>query len=449
MNPEIPESPVSIPLVPAPRRLDLLDGGPYVVEQGGAMISGTAGDAVGDASYTLTVAADGITYRAPGAAGEAAARATVAQLTGLTDGTIPALTIEDAPRYAWRGLMIDVARHFFGPATLRKVIDLAALYKLNVLHLHLTDDQGWRYEVDRRPELTEISGPTEVDGGPGGFLTSADLAELTAYAGERGLTVVGEIDLPGHTAAALHAIPALNADGVAREAYTGIDVGHSTLRLDLADTAGFLEDAVGALVEATVGDFVHVGGDEVRLLTREEYLAFVQHVEALVLRLGKRPVFWQEAAPALQDTRSIVQLWDSNADPAEVVAAAQRGHQVILSPGNRTYLDMKYDADTELGQTWAGLVDVRDSYDWDPDTLVPGLPVEAILGVEAALWTETIRTEDDLFSMLLPRLAAVAEVAWSAPEVRAWEAFAEDLPAHAALWDARGLAHTTRPLTGD
>ncbi len=410
---------------------------------------GSAFDEPGDASYSLKASASSLIYRAQGSPGVAAAHATAHQLAELAGGVIPALEIDDAPRYPWRGLMIDIARHFFGPPTLRKVIDLAALYKFNVLHLHLTDDQGWRYEVPRLPELIERSSGSEVDGGPGGFLSTEELAELTSYAAERGITIVGEVDLPGHTAAALHAVPALNENGLPREVYTGTEVGHSTLRLELPETKDFLEDAVGALVDQTPGEFVHVGGDEVRLLRPEEYATFVQHVEALVLRLGKRPVFWQEAAASLQDSRSVVQLWDSNADPAPVVAAARRGHQVILSPGNRAYLDMKYDADTVLGLDWAGLVDVRDSYDWDPDTLIPGLPAEAILGVEAALWTETIRTEDHLFSMLLPRLAAIAEVAWSAPEVRDWEAFAEDLPAHAALWESRGLAHTARPLPGN
>lgn len=442
---------VSLPLIPAPTVLTLADGEQYrVPEDGELVVSGGFGEVGEDASYTLSVTAErGIEFTANQSAGAQAASATAMQLLELSvDGVVPALEIIDAPRYPWRGLMIDISRHFFGPETLRKVIDLAARYKLNVLHLHLTDDQGWRLEVPARPELSERSSSSEVGGGPGGFLSVADLAEVTSYAAEQGITVVGEIDLPGHTAAALHAVPGLNSDGEAREIYTGIDVGHSTLRLELAETEGFLADVIGALVEQTPGDFLHVGGDEVRLLTPEEYTAFVQHVEALVLGLGKRPVFWQEAAPALQDRRSVLQWWDSNADPGEVIAAARRGHQIILSPGNRTYLDMKYDASSPLGQTWAGLVDVRDSYDWDPATVIPDLPPESILGVEAALWTETIETEDDLFSMLLPRLVAVAEVAWSAPDVRDWEAFAEDLPAHVPLWESRGLAHTERPLPG-
>jgi len=419
------------------------------VGHGGPAVAGSTGDVPGDASYTVTVSAEGgISHVSLGPEGDAAATATIRQLVELTGGTIPALQITDGPRYRWRGLMIDISRHFFGPETLSKVIDLAALYKLNRLHLHLTDDQGWRYEVWNRPELVETSKSTQVGGGEGGFLTAADLADVTAHAAARGIVVVGEVDLPGHTGAALHAVPALNADGVARPAYTGTDVGHSTLLLDLPETKPFLEDVLVALAEQTPGEFLHVGGDEVRLLEADAFGAFVQHVEALVLGLGKRPVFWQEAAPVLQDTRSVVQMWISTGDPAEVVAAARRGHDVILSPANRTYLDMKYDEHTTLGLDWAGLVDVRDAYDWDPDSLFPGLPPERILGVEAPLWTETVVTEDDLFSMLLPRLAAVAEVAWSQPEVRDWEAFAEDVASHVPLWRARGLAHTQRPQIG-
>ncbi len=438
---------MNLPLIPAPVELKLVDGEPCVTDGFSSMLTMSVDGEPDDGSYSLSVSGSSVVARA-GESGAAAARATHDQLLELTGGSVPAMEITDAPRYRWRGLMLDISRHFFGPDTIRKVIDLAALYKLNVLHLHLTDDQGWRFEVRNRPELTETSKDTQVGGEGGGFLTAADLQALVEHAAERGIAVVGEIDLPGHTHAALHAVPGLNPDGVSPGAYTGTEVGHSTLRLELPETAGFLEDVVSALVAQTPGEFLHVGGDEVEHLSGEEYTAFIQHVEALVLRHGRRPVFWQEAAPALLDTRSVVQMWISTGDGAEVVAAARRGHDVILSPGNRTYLDMKHEPSDRLGLTWAGIIDVRDAYDWDPDTVLAGLPPDRILGVEAPLWTETIETEDDLFSMLLPRLAAFAEVAWSDPQVRDWEAFAEDLPAHTALWDARGLAWSRRPVLG-
>lgn len=438
---------MTIPLIPAPAQLDLDDGDPYDTSAGPPSMTDepvAAADAADSGAYTLTVTAGSITHTASGPRGTAAARTTLEQLVRLTDGSIPAMQVVDQPRYAWRGVMIDIARHFFGVDTLRKVVDLAALYKLNVLHLHLTDDQGWRFPVGERPELTDISGKTAMNGDPGGHLHADDLAELVAYAADRGVAVVGEIDVPGHSTAAMHATPALNPDGVARTAVAEGGIFDGVLDLALPETVTFLHDVFSALAATTPGEFLHVGGDEVPSLPREQYQEVIRHLESLVLGLGKRPVFWQEAAFALQDPRSVVQLWDSNADPAEVVAAAARGHQILLSPANRVYLDMKHDAGDRLGLDWAGLVDVRDSYDWDPGTAVPGLPASAIIGVEAALWTETVLTEDDLFAMLLPRLAAVAEVGWSAPEVRDWESFAEDLREHAPLWDEAGLAYSRR-----
>lgn len=440
---------MTLPLIPAPAQLDLADGEPYeasVAPSGPSVpdLSTDGADLPDDGSYRLTVTPEGVRSEAGGSQGRAAARATWDQLVRLTGGSVPTMAIADRPRYAWRGVMIDIARHFFDADTLRKVVDLAALYKLNVLHLHLTDDQGWRFEVDQRPELTDISGKTAMNGDPGGHLHADELAELVAYAAERGITIVGEIDVPGHSTAAMHATPALNPDGVARTAIAEGGIFDGVLDLSLPETAPFLRDVLGALAAATPGEFLHVGGDEVPSLSREQYQEVIRHLETLVLGLGKRPVFWQEAAFALQDPRSVVQLWDSNADPAEVVAAAARGHQIVLSPANRVYLDMKHDGDDRLGLEWAGTVDVRDSYEWDPDTAVPGLPPASILGVEAALWTETVRTEEDLFAMLLPRLAAVAEVGWSAPEVRDWESFAEDLREHGPLWDEAGLSYSRR-----
>lgn len=436
---------MSIPLIPAPAHLELLGGDPYVVPEGGLGVSSYHGDDPTDESYTLEVTAQGVTVRAAGPRGAAAASATVLQVMGLTNGTIPALRIEDAPRYAWRGVMIDVARHFFDVATLRRVVDLAQLYRLNRLHLHLTDDQGWRLPVAGRPELTEVSGPHDADGGAGGSYSQDEIAGLIAYAAQRGIALVPEVDLPGHTNAALHATPALNPDGVAPPAYAGTDVGFSTLRLELAETPVFLDDVVAALATAA-GDspFLHVGGDEVRELDPREYDAFVQHVERVVVDAGRRAVVWQEAARALADPTSVVQLWDLNQPVEPVVAAAERGHEIVLSPAPHAYLDMQYEPDHPLGLHWAGYVDVRDAYDWDPATLVPGLPADRVLGVEAAIWTETIRTPDELFSMLLPRLAATAEVAWSQPDVRDWEAFVEDLAAHETLWRAHGFAFERR-----
>lgn len=373
------------------------------------------------------------------------ALATLAQLReldlpGAPRGQVPAVTVEDRPRFEHRGLMVDITRHFFGVRTLQKVIDLMAGYKLNVLHLHLSDDQGWRIEIPDRPELTEISGRTQVGEGPGGYLTVDDFAELVAYAEARGIAVVPEVDMPGHVNAAQHAIGALTETGEPAEAYSGTEVGFSKLSLDNAATAPFIDDVFGALAKLTDAS-LHAGGDEVHTMPREEYEAFVEHLADAVFRAGSLPTFWGEAAGARLPMGSTLQLWDSNADPAPIATAARAGTRVVLSPGNRVYLDMQYHEGFPLGQHWAGYVEVRDSYDWNPAAYVDGLPTAAIDGVEAAVWTEWIVTEDDLFTMLLPRLTAVAEVGWSAQDDRDWDGFAGRLRAHAPLWEAKGLAY--------
>ncbi len=400
----------------------------------------------GDGEAYLLRAGDGRVELTGSRAGLLRGLATLVQLRDLDlpeapAGQVPAVEIEDGPRLAHRGLMVDISRHFFGPATLRKVIDLMAAYKLNVLHLHLSDDQGWRIEIPDRPELTEVSGATQVGEGPGGYLTTEEFRELVAYAEARGILVVPEIDMPGHVNAAQHAIGALTESGEPAEAYRGIDVGFSKLSLDNPATAPFIDDVLGHLATLVNGPYLHAGGDEVHTMPKEEYTAFVAHLADAVERTGKTPMMWGEAAAAPLPEGAVVQLWDTNADPAPVAEAARAGAQVVLSPGNRVYLDMQYHEDFPLGLHWAGYVEVRDSYDWDPHAYLEGVPAESVRGVEAAVWTETLVTEDDLFTMLLPRLAAVAEVGWTAQTQREWEGFIPRLRAHAPLWDAQGLAY--------
>lgn len=376
--------------------------------------------------------------------------ATLAQLRDLDlpeapPGYVPDVHIEDTPRFALRGLMIDVSRHFFGVASIKRVLDLMTAYKFNVLHLHLSDDQGWRIEIPSRPELTARSGRTEVGDGPGGFFTVADYRELVDYARARGIEVVPEIDMPGHVNAAQHALGELTETGAPAEAYTGTEVGFSKLSLANPAAAPFIDDVLSHLAQITPGEYLHVGGDEVHQMPQQEYAAFVEHLAAAAQRTGKQAQLWGEAAVAQLPAGTRVQLWDSNADHAPVVAAARAGARVVLSPGDRVYLDMQYHQGYEFGLHWAGYVEVRDSYDWDPDAYVEGLASEAIEGIEAAVWTETLTEDDHLFTMLLPRLAAVAEVGWSAQESRAWDDFASRVAEHAPLWESRGYAYYRSP----
>lgn len=407
-----------------------------------AVVLGLGGDqGLGDEGYELVVVDDQVTIRASAPAGLFHGAQTLRQLMPNRPGwplKLPGMYIRDQPRFAWRGLMLDVARHFFAVADVTRVLDLLALYKLNVLHLHLTDDQGWRIAIDRWPELTAVGGRTAVGGGPGGFYTKADYAEIVEYAAARYITVVPEIDVPGHTNAALASYPELNCDGQATPPFIGVEVGFSSLCLDAPVTYQFLTDVLTEVAAMTPGPHVHIGGDEALTLSAESYGQFVEAVQKIVLTTGKIPVGWQEVAAARLAPGAVVQYWNTRDGPGQVVEAVRHGAKAILSPANRVYLDMKYDADSRLGQDWAGHVELRDAYDWDPATLVDGLTEADVVGVEAALWTETISTMDDIETMLLPRLAAVAEVAWSPAGHREWPDFGRRLAPHGPRWAALG-----------
>lgn len=397
--------------------------------------------------YRVDVASDRIEVLAGTTEGLVRGLATVHQLLRPYQGSYAAwpVRIEDEPVYGWRGLSVDIARHFFGPDQLRIVVELMASYKLNVLHLHLSDDQGWRIDLPSRPDLAARSGGTAVDGDPAGYLTREEYEALVGYAAARGVRVVPEIDVPGHVNAALHAVGELTPSGEPADAYTGIEVGFSRLSADLPATEPFLRDVFGDLAAMTPGDYVHIGGDEVFTMEREEYARLVAVASDAVRAAGKQVIGWQEIASTPLEPGTVVQYWDTRADPAPFVAAAEAGARLLMSPGSRAYLDMKYDADTPLGLEWAGHIELRDAYEWEPTTLVPGLPTGSVIGVEAAVWTETLRTLDDLMAMLLPRLAAIAEVAWTPAARRDWADFAARVAAHGPYWDSHGLSWHRSP----
>lgn len=409
------------------------------------------GDPADDERYTLTVTSARVVIEASTRTGLVRGLSTLRQLlrpVGVGPDrrlVAPAVRIEDAPRYRWRGLSVDVARHFFDVRELKVLVTLLTRYKLNVLHLHLTDDQGWRLEVPSRPLLTELSGSSAVGGDPGGFLRTAEYADLVAYATAHGVTVVPEIDIPGHVNAALHAYGELSSSGQPTDVYTGTEVGFSRLSADLPATEAFLRDVLADVAALTPGGFVHIGGDEVTQMSAEEYARLVGIAADAVHAAGKSVVGWQEIASVPLVAGSVVQIWDHRLDPTDVIAAVRSGARVLLSPGPHAYLDMKYDASTELGLEWAGHIELRDAYEWEPSTFLDGVPADAVEGVEAAVWTETIRTLDELTAMLLPRLAALAEVAWSSPERRDWADFRARVARHGSVWDRAGLAWYASP----
>ena len=332
---------------------------------------------------------------------------------------LPGARITDTPRFVWRGAMLDVSRHFIDAEAVKRYIDLLTVYKLNRLHLHLADDQGWRIEIASRPNLTTHGGSTQVGGGPGGYYTKAQFADIVSYATSRFVTIVPEIDMPGHINAALSSYPELNCDGVAPPLYTGTRVGFSTICVTKDTVYSFINDVVREIGAQVPTPYFHMGGDEVEKLTRDQYLRFVERVQSIVAANGKQMIGWGEIATANLTPSTIVQNW--RRDSASVHVA--RGGKVILSPGPKTYLDMKYDSTTVLGLRWAGLIEVRDAYDWNPATLLADVGETALMGVEAPLWAETLVKLEDYEFMAFPRLAALAEVGWSPQASRDWETF--------------------------
>jgi hexosaminidase len=358
---------------------------------------------------------------------------------------VPGVRVVDRPRFAWRGAMLDVARHFFTVDDVKRFIDLAVLYKINVLHLHLTDDQGWRIAIDGWPELTRIGASTEVGGGRGGFYTKADYKDIVDYAGARYVAVVPEIDVPGHTNAALASYPQLNCDGRAPQPFTGTRVGFSALCLDRPSTYEFVADVFDEVVAITPGQFLHVGGDEASTVPDHEYAAFATRIQKIVASTGKSAVGWQEVAAGTLEAGSVVQYWNIDEGPARLLEAVRTGAHVLLSPADRTYLDMKYDARTAVGNDWAGCVEVRDAYEWDPATTIEGVNEADVIGVEAALWTETVADIGAVEFMTYPRLPAIAEVAWSPEKRRTWKDFRLRLAAQAPRWEAMAVAFHRSP----
>ncbi|MEV8403808.1 beta-N-acetylhexosaminidase [Streptomyces niveus] len=439
----------------------------------------TTGDA--DERHGLQITDEGA--RVWGSTKEAVYRGltTLRQLiaTHAQDGVaeLPAARIVDGPRFAWRGLSLDVVRTFHGPATVRRVIDMCALHKLNVLHLHLTDDQGWRIEVPSRPALTGIGARGAADDRPGGFYTQADIAGLVAYAAESFVTVVPEIDMPGHATAAIAACPELASPDAA-----SIDLGDgNTFELKCLDPArdetwAFVEDVLDAVVaQFPQTAYLHIGGDEAFGMPDEAHAAFVERTAALVRARGKRVVGWQEIARAAIGRDDVVQYWmaageiesagdtlgamvplallpvlldNLNKAKHDVPSARARGAQLLVSPSTWLYFDRPHadassDPDQEAARARLGMqlyppTSIRSGVEWDPMDDTPDvLGDDEIVGVEAAIWCETLADDSALELMLLPRLAALAEKGWAQRRPTEWDAYAARLGRQSAAWRRR------------
>jgi len=402
---------------------------------------------LGEEGYEITVTSELLKVSANKPAGLFYGIQTIRQLlparierSSLQEGPweISTGTIRDYPSYPFRASMLDVARHFFDVDDVKRYIDLMTIYKMNVLHLSLSNDQGWRIEIKSWPKLTTYGGSTEVGGGKGGFYTQEQYKDIVKYAQDRFMTVIPEIDMPGHTNAALASYPELNCNGKTPTLYTGTAVGFSSLCTTNELTYKFIDDVIREMSAITPGPYMHIGGDESHATKREHYIPFVARVRDIVKSHGKQVIGWEETAQinmnekrpeATMQTDSktkasaanaIAQYWSKKEHALEAVS---NGSKLVMSPATKMYLDMQYDSTTKLGQHWAAYIEVDSAYIWDPATRVKGITRDNILGIEAPLWTETISNMDEIEYMVFPRIIGLAEIAWSPATGRGWEEY--------------------------
>ncbi len=340
--------------------------------------------------------------------------------TQQTIKVLPLGVIEDWPSLSYRGTMLDVARHFFTVDEVKQYIDQMAQYKINTLHLHLSDDQGWRIEIKAYPRLTDIGAATEVGGGPGGFYTQEDFLELQAYAAQRFIQIIPEIDMPGHTNAAIVAYPELNGNGKPVSPYWGTAVGFSTFDARNEAVYTFIDQVVKEISSLSTSPYFHLGGDESHVTSKEDYLFFVERVGEIIRTHQKTPIGWDEVAQTDLGPGSVAQFWASEKN---ALAAVDKKMKVLMSPAKKAYLDMQYDSLSPYGLHWAGYISVQDAYNWDPLSYVPGLDADHILGIEAPLWSETISDSSSLEYLAFPRLICLAELGWTPQSLRSWEDF--------------------------
>jgi len=425
------------------------------------------GDGLPDERYSLTVETGQVVLRAPEPVGVARGLTTLIQLTATRYGgegevSVPGGRIVDAPRYAWRGLSLDLARRFFTPGEVRRVIDLLALYKLNVLHVHLTDDQGWRLPMGRPADRREPEAA---------FYGADDLRALVAYAADRFVTIVPEVNMPGHASALMRMHPELTSGRNDVEFPLGTAGRAVWLDPALPATWPLVADVLSGVAEIFPGPYIHIGGDEPWGMPHDLYVSYVRQVRDLVRSIGKRPLAWQESARAGLGPDDIVQYWRSgialaaslpaegrakaDADLAlarrDVETAAAASVRVIVSPQSHCYLDVPYaepsadpaqaDRSGRAGSRIYSPMTVAQSFDWEPaETLGPGRAAQ-IAGVEAAIWAETISDFGDLSFLLLPRLPGVAHQAWSDPQVTTWTDHRDRLAWHGRMWAQDDLTY--------
>jgi hexosaminidase len=463
-------------LTAAVRRL-LGPGTGYAFPDGDGGVRLDLDGALGTEAYRLRVDAGGVHVRSGDEAGALHALQTLLQLLPADvhrrapvpgrRWAVPWVTVEDAPRFGWRGAHLDVGRHFMPAPFLFRFVDLLALHKLNRFHLHLTEDQGWRFESRGYPRLQEVASwraETEGDGTPhGGFYTQDTLRELVAYATARAVTVVPEIDMPGHMQAAVAAYPALGNDPRSPVAVaTTFGIMEDVLNIE-EGTLRFCEDVLAEVLDVFPARWVHIGGDEcptaqweasprVRARMAELGIAdgrqvqrwFTGRMQAFLAERGRTLVGWDEIVDAGPVPGALVMSWRGE-EPG--LAAARAGHDVVMAPNVPTYLDYYNDDGPDEPRTIGGRNTLAMLAEYEP---VPsGLEGDAaarVVGTQCQVWTERMPWPERVEYMAFPRLTAFAEAAWTAPERRDPASLLRRVDAFLPRLDALGVNY--RPLAG-
>lgn len=427
-----------------------------------------------DAAYYLHVGSSGVHVVGGSAAGLFHGTQTLLQLLPPdifrhaevhgVEWAIPGVEISDSPRFAWRGLLLDTSRHFFGREVVLRLIDVLALHRMNVLHLHLTDDQGWRIEIQRYPRLTEVGSlrrrsalgrhseladgeEMSYDESPhGGFYSQADLREIVAYAASRFITVIPEIDLPGHSQAAIAAYPELGNTDEPLEVWTRWGVNPHVLNVE-DSTINFYKNVLDEVLDIFPSTFIHIGGDEcpkqewraserAQAKRRALGLASEDELQSWVIRQmadylsdrGRRLVGWDEILEGGLPSGATVMSWRGEAG---AIVAAEAGHDVVLTPESHTYLYRHQSEDRTVEPAGAPpTLDLATVYAYDP--MPAGLSAKArqrVLGTQCQMWTEFVSTPRQMEQKLFPRLCAFAESAWCS-ERDTYEGFVARLHGH-------------------
>ncbi|WP_446039336.1 beta-N-acetylhexosaminidase [Streptomyces sp. SID1121] len=447
---------------------------------------------LGPEGYRITADARAVRIEGGGPAGVFWGAQTFRQLLGpdayraapvdpARQWSVPATVVEDAPRFGWRGLMLDVSRHFMSKDGVLRYLDLLAAHKLNVFHFHLTDDQGWRIEIKRYPKLTETGAwrsrtkwghrASELweEKPHGGYYTQDDIREIVAYAGERHITVVPEIDIPGHSQAAIAAYPELgNTDVVDTAALTVWDTWgvNANVLAPTDHTLRFYEGVFEEVLALFPSTFIHVGGDECRkeqwkdsaaaqlrieengLANEDELQAwFIHHFDAWLTARGRRLIGWDEILEGGLAPGAAVSSWRGYGGG---IAAARAGHDVVMCPEQHVYLDHRQAAGEDEPMPIGYVRTLEDVYRFEP---VPADLTEEeakhVLGTQANVWTEVMQDRSRVDYQVFPRLAAFAEVAWSdlpAPAERDFEDFEQRMTEHYRRLDVLGVEY--RPPGG-